>query len=129
MRLNHIDIHVEDVAATVDFLMRHFALKLRDMRGKAGLAILEDDAGLELVVSRPIEALGGAEQGAIGRVTYHVGFIQSERSDVDRIHDEMVEAGVEQVGQPKDMRGGYVFYCTAPGHVLVEVGWRPPLEP
>jgi len=128
MRLNHIDIHVEDVTPTVDFLVRHCGLKLREMRGKAGLAILEDDSGLELVVSRPVEAFGGSEQSATGRVTYHLGFIQSERSDVDRIHDQMLRAGVEQLGQPREMRGGYLFYCMAPGHVLVEIGWRGPQE-
>ncbi len=44
MRLNHLDFHVPDIAATADFLIRHFGLRLKDMRGQNGLAILEDDA-------------------------------------------------------------------------------------
>jgi len=125
MRLNHLDIHVDDVRATVDFLVEHFGLKLSDMRGRAGLAILEDDTGFELVVSPPVEAFGSASQSALGRVTYHIGFNQPDRSDVDRIHAALTKAGVAQVGEPKEMRGGYLFYCMAPGHVLIEVGWRP----
>ena len=27
--------------------------------------------------------------------------------------------------EPRDIHGGYVFYCTAPGNILVEVGCRP----
>jgi catechol 2,3-dioxygenase-like lactoylglutathione lyase family enzyme len=126
MRMNHIDLHVPDVAATSYFLVRHFGLRLRDMRGENGLAILEDDAGVEIVVSRPIEKFGGADQAQLGRVTYHIGFIQAEKADVDRIYEELKWSGAELVGEPRAMRGGGLFYCYAPGRVLIEVGWRPP---
>ena len=124
MRLNHIDIHVPDVAATAAFLVRYFGLKLREMRGASGLAILDDDAGLEIAVSHPIEKFGGGDQQALGLVTYHLGFIQSERHNVDRLYSALKESDAELVGEPREMRGGYLFYCMAPGRVLVEVGWR-----
>jgi catechol 2,3-dioxygenase-like lactoylglutathione lyase family enzyme len=123
--MNHIDIHVPDVTATTDFLVRHFGLTLREMRGAGGLAILEDDAGLEIVVSHPIEKFGGGEQQAIGLVTYHLGFIQTDRLEVDRLYRQLKESDAELVGEPREMRGGYLFYCMAPGRVLIEVGWRP----
>lgn len=129
MRMNHIDIHVPDIAATSDFLIRHFGLTLREMRGANGLAILEDDAGLEIVVSKPIEKFGGAEQQALGLVTYHLGFIQFERDQVDRVYRELKTSDAELVGEPREMRGGYLFYCMAPGRVLIEVGWRPSVAP
>ncbi len=125
MRMNHIGIHVPDVTATTDFLVRHFGLTLREMRGAGGLAILEDDAGLEIVVSHPIEKFGGGEQQAIGLVTYHLGFIQTDRLEVDRLYRQLKESDAELVGEPREMRGGYLFYCMAPGRVLIEVGWRP----
>ncbi|CDZ25254.1 VOC family protein [Neorhizobium galegae] len=124
MRMNHIDIHVSDVAATSAFLVRHFGLTQREMRGTNGLAILADDAGLEIVVSRPVEKFGGAEQHALGVVTYHLGFIQPERADVDRLYRELKAGDAELVGEPREMRGGYLFYCLAPGRVMIEVGWR-----
>ncbi|MCQ1571523.1 VOC family protein [Neorhizobium galegae] len=124
MRMNHIDIHVSDVAATSDFLIRHFGLTLREMRGANGLAILADDAGLEIVVSRPVEKFGCAEQQALGFVTYHLGFIQPERGEVDRLYRELKAGDAELVGEPREMRGGYLFYCLAPGRVMIEVGWR-----
>ncbi len=124
MRMNHIDIHVPDVTVTSAFLVRHFGLTLREMRGANGLAILNDDSGLEIVVSRPVEKFGGAEQQALGVVTYHLGFIQPERAEVDRLYRELKDGDAELVGEPREMRGGYLFYCLAPGRVMIEVGWR-----
>jgi len=125
MRLNHLDLHVPDVGATSDFLIRHFGLTLRDMRGQNGLAILGDDAGLEIVISQPIEKFGGAEQERLGAVTYHIGFMQSDRTDVDRVYHALKDSDAQLVGEPREMRGGYLFYCLAPGRILIEVGWRP----
>jgi catechol 2,3-dioxygenase-like lactoylglutathione lyase family enzyme len=122
--MNHIDIHVPDVAATTAFLVRHFGLTLRETRGGSSLAILNDDSGLEIVVSHPVEKFGGAEQQALGVVTYHLGFIQPERAEVDRLYRELKDGDAELVGEPREMRGGYLFYCLAPGRVMVEVGWR-----
>jgi len=125
MRLNHLDLHVPDVGATSDFLIRHFGLTLRDMRGQNGLAILGDDAGLEIVISQPIEKFGGAEQERLGVATYHIGFMQSDRTEVDRLYRVLKESDAQLVGEPREMRGGYLFYCLAPGRILIEVGWRP----
>ncbi|MHC2457202.1 catechol 2,3-dioxygenase-like lactoylglutathione lyase family enzyme [Rhizobium leguminosarum] len=124
MRLNHLDFHVPDIAATADFLIRHFGLRLKDMRGQNGLAILEDDAGLEIVLSHAIAKFGTADQVEIGRQTYHIGFILPERADVDAVHAGLAAAGAALSGPPVAMRSGWLFYCTAPGNILVEIGWR-----
>lgn len=125
MRLNHLDFHVPDIAETADFFIRHFGLKLKDMRGNNGLAILEDDAGLEIVFSHAIAKFGTADQVELQRQTYHIGFILPERVDVDAVHAGLAAAGAALSGPPAAMRGGWLFYCTAPGNILVEVGWRP----
>ncbi|PDS71574.1 VOC family protein [Rhizobium phaseoli] len=125
MRLNHLDFHVPDIAETANFFIRRFGLKLKDMRGNNGLAILEDDSGLEIVLSHAIAKFGTADQVEIGRQTYHIGFILPERGDVDTVHAGLVAAGAVLSGPPAAMRGGWLFYCTAPRNILVEVGWRP----
>jgi len=124
MRLNHLDLHVPDVAATSGFFVRHFGFRLIQMRGANGLAILEDDAGVELVVSRPIEKFGGADQVALQAVTYHIGFMLADRRDVDRLYEALQADGAELSGPPQAMRGAWLFYCTAPGRILVEIGCR-----
>lgn len=121
MRLNHLDLHVPNVAETRDFFVRHFRLTQTETRGADGLAILHDDHGLELVISRPIEKFGSADTPTAGHNTYHIGFTLESRTEVDRLHAELSSAGVEIWSPPREMRGLWLFYCFAPGRILVEV--------
>ncbi|HEV2677669.1 MAG TPA: VOC family protein [Aliidongia sp.] len=125
MRLNHLDLHVPDVAATRDFLATYFGFRTIETRGADGLAILHDDAGLELVISRPIAKFGGADQAALGVVTYHIGFMVATKQEVDELYERLKQAGAEIHHAPRAMRGGWLFYCLAPGRILIEIGWRP----
>ena len=124
MRLNHLDLHVSDFAETRNFFVTNFGFRHLETKGDDGLAILQDDAGLELVISRPIAKLGGADQAALGVVTYHIGFLLPSRDDVDALYARLVAAGIELSAAPRAMRGGWVFYVTAPGKILVEVSSR-----
>ncbi|MFK0165521.1 VOC family protein [Rhizobium sp. NPDC090279] len=124
MRLNHLDLHVPDVAATRDFLVAAFGLTEVETRGANGLAILRDDAGLELVISRPVEKFGGSDTVAVGRNTYHIGFILPSREAVDAQYEKVRATGCEVWKPPAAVRGGWLFYCFAPGRILIEVGWR-----
>jgi catechol 2,3-dioxygenase-like lactoylglutathione lyase family enzyme len=124
LRLNHLDLHVPDVAQTRDFLVAYFGFKHLDTKGADALAILEDDAGFELVISCPNEKLRGADQATLGVNTCHIGFIVSERGDVDALHARLIAGGVELADAPKPMRGGWGFYVRAPGQILIEVSCR-----
>lgn len=126
MRLNHLDLHVADVATTRDFLVHHFGLRHVETRGRDGLAILYDGAGLELVISHAVAKFGGANADVIGANTYHIGFIVPTRDEVDRLYERLLTADADLWGAPQAMRGGWTFYCMAPGRILVEVGWREP---
>jgi len=124
MRLNHLDLHVPDVAAARDFFCRCFGLEEVATRGANGLSILRDDSGFELVLSRPIEKFGGADTPTAGAHTYHIGFLQQSRDEVDALFARVRREGAVTRGAPSAMRGGWLFYCYAPGDILVEVGWR-----
>ncbi|MDL2410217.1 VOC family protein [Rhizobium calliandrae] len=125
MRLNHLDLHVPDVAATRDFLVSVFDFTEIETGRANGRAILRDDAGLELVISRPVEAFGAADSVSVGRNTYHIGFMLPSRVAVDAQFERVKLAGCEIWKPPSAMRGGWLFYCFAPGRILIEVGWRP----
>ncbi|MBB3312910.1 catechol 2,3-dioxygenase-like lactoylglutathione lyase family enzyme [Rhizobium sp. BK196] len=127
MRLNHLDFYVPDIAATADFFLRYFGLSLQGMNERIGRAILHDEQGIEIVLSRPLPKFGGADQVELQRQTYHIGFILAERSDVDRLYECLLADDAAISGPPAAIRGGWLFYCTAPGNILVEVGWRPPV--
>lgn len=124
MRLNHLDLHVPDVATTRDFFVSVFGLTEVETRGANGLAILRDDAGLELVLSRPVEKFGGADTVSVGRNTYHIGFMLPSREAVDAQYERAKAAGCELGQPPAAVRGVWSFYCFAPGQILIEVGWR-----
>ncbi len=124
MRMNHLDLHVPDVAATRDFFVTYFGLRLMKSIGDGAIAILHDDAGLELVLSRPIAKLGGTDQVALAAVTYHIGFMLPAKDDVDRLYERLRQGNAEELRAPRSLRGAWLFYCFAPGGILVEVGCR-----
>jgi catechol 2,3-dioxygenase-like lactoylglutathione lyase family enzyme len=121
MILNHLDLYVPDVAATRDFFVQHFGFRHHATRGADRLAVLYDDAGLELVISQPIAKMGGAEQVALDVTTYHIGFRLASTKDVDDVFLGLQAEGGQQVDPPRKMRGRYLFYCSAPGNILIEV--------
>lgn len=121
MRLDHLDLHVLDVAKTRDFFVKYFGLRELETRGANGLSILTDDAGLELVISLPVAKFGGGDPLSSGAVTYHIGFTLDSRQDVDDIFERLTRETGDRIMAPRDMRGLYLFYCTAPGGILVEV--------
>ena len=52
MRLNHLDLPVPDIAATRDFFETWMGFTHDGTLGRDGLAILHDESGLVLVLSR-----------------------------------------------------------------------------
>ncbi len=52
MHINHIDIPVPDIAATRDFFLNRLGFVHVATLGRDGLAILKDDHGTVLVLSR-----------------------------------------------------------------------------
>lgn len=124
MRLNHLDLYVPDVTETSNFLIHYFGMRLVEMRGQGGIAILNDDAGLELIISHPIEKFGGADQVTLGCETYHIGFILPSREDVDQLHARLAQSEILNLGEPQARRGSWLFYCTAPGRIQIEIAFR-----
>ena len=114
MHINHIDIPVPDIAATRDFFVDRLGFAHVTTLGRDGLAILRDDAGAVLVLSR-------AKSGAAPGEGFHIGFLLESREAVDAMHARLNM----DCDAPQEMRGGYVFYFEAPGPILIEVGYRP----
>lgn len=119
MILNHLDLYVPDVVATRDFFLRHFDFRHDRTLGADALAILHDDAGMELVISKPVAKRGGADQVTLGTTTYHIGFHLPSMATVDQVFCRVRDD--QHVDPPRVMRGRYLFYCIAPGNVVIEV--------
>lgn len=124
MRMNHLDLYVPDVRATAEFLTAYFGLRLVDMRGQNGLAVLNDDAGMEIVISHPIGKFGGSDQVSIDKETYHIGFVLPSRDDVNDVWKRLQDSTDCEIGEPREARGCWLFYCKAPGRINIEVACR-----
>ncbi|OWV83209.1 VOC family protein [Rhizobium sp. R693] len=122
MLLNHLDLHVPDVQRTAAVLVTYFGF--RQEFSRTGLVILRDEANFELVVSEPVAGFGTADQMRLGVSTYHIGFILNSTEAVDQMYASLQLADVELGRPPKAIRGGWLFYCTIPGRIQVEVGFR-----
>ena len=77
MKLNHLNLCTNDVAALADFFTRFFGFELVDMRGKQAFAILRGDDGFALNLMLP--AKGGAADYPNG---FHAGFLVEQAAHV-----------------------------------------------
>ena len=119
MQLNHLDLPVSDVRSTATFFERFFGFRLAEMKGRDELAILKGEGGFTFVLS-PLRSDGPQELPA----ELHVGFHLESEDAVRALHARLTEAAVERVSPLDVRRGALLFYCYAPGPLLVEVACR-----
>ena len=119
MQLNHLNLCTNEVVALSDFFTRYFGFELVAMRGKEALAILQGTDGFALNLMQPSKGAVTAYPGS-----FHVGFLVKDAEQVLAKHRELTGAGLEPGELQKLTRGGMatsIFYCVAPGGILVEV--------
>ena len=119
MKLNHLNLCTDDVEALAAFFTRFFGFELVAMRGKQAFAILRGDDGFALNLMQP--AKGGAAEYPNG---FHAGFLVDDAAQVVAKHGELTSAGLAPGEIQRLTRGGIattIFYCNAPGGILVEV--------
>lgn len=121
MQLNHLDLPVPDVAATAAFFERHCGFRLRESRGNNGMAILVGEGGFVLVLTRL-----RAEGADVFPDTFHIGFLLDSEDAVRKVHAGLAEtAAATELSPMNHMRGAFLFFCRAPGDILIEVSHRP----
>ena len=116
MQLNHLDLSVPDVAATAAFFVAGFGFHVLEERGNHGMAILRGEDGFILVLTRCAEPQYPT--------SFHIGFLLPSEAAVIQAHLRLLAAGVDVPAPPARMRGALLFYCRAPGGVLVEIAHR-----
>ena len=119
MKLNHLNLCTGDVAALCDFFTRFFGFELLAMRGKEAFAILRGADGFSLNIMKP-----GKGTTADYPDGFHVGFLVDRADEVIAKHRQLEGAGLNPGELQSLTRGGIattIFYCQAPGDILVEV--------
>jgi catechol-2,3-dioxygenase len=115
MKLNHINLTVEDVPSAHQFLEKYFGL--RNMGGNNNIAFLSDDGGLVLTLT---SMKISNETKVRYPATFHIGFAQESEERVDEIHRRLKEDGFD-VPPPSRQHGSWTFYFQAPGGFTIEV--------
>ena len=117
MRMNHVNIAVDDVAKARAFLETYFDLKcVVEPEGNSTPAVLIDEAKSIVTLSNFTKA-----SEVVYPAGFHVGFMQPSREDVDAIFSRL-QAGGYQPKRPREFHGAWTFYLQAPGGFMVEVG-------
>jgi len=116
MKLNHLNLTVNDVIATRLFLEKYFGLKPMDGKEpNPGFDFLTDDNGMVLTLIRTRK---GTEVQYPD--TFHIGFIQESEERVNEINQRLKDDGYE-VAPPARMHGSWTFYFVCPGGFTIEV--------
>jgi catechol 2,3-dioxygenase-like lactoylglutathione lyase family enzyme len=113
MKLNHLDLQVRDVAASVTYFERFFGLTMRTKPSPA-LAVLADGHGFVLVLQR---AAPGEDHYPEG---FHLGFLLDDIASVHALHARAKEGGAEVSDIIVNGRGTMIYF-TAPEGYRIEV--------
>jgi catechol 2,3-dioxygenase-like lactoylglutathione lyase family enzyme len=117
LRLNHLDLQVADVPATVALFERLFDLRCTSNPTSPALAFLTDGAGFTLVVQRKKHDHDAYPED------FHFGFLVEDVALVHRTRERALAAGVACSEVIVNNRGTMV-YVRVPDGFLVEVGCR-----
>lgn len=110
MKLNHLNLTVNDVDASREFLEKYFDMVCVGRRGKGFAAMFDDDQFvLTLMKGKDVHY----------PKTFHIGFPQESREKVNQINKRLRNDGYE-VDSPIESHG-YTFYVQAPCGFTVEV--------
>lgn len=129
-KLTHIALHVEDLAACVDFYQRYCGLSVIHRREKRGHAVVWlSEAGREhelVLVILP----GGPKQPALARDFSHIGFALNSKAEVDAVA-ALAEQDGTLIWPPVQEPYPVGYYCGVvdPNGSYVEFSYGQPLGP
>ncbi|MDB4993841.1 MAG: hypothetical protein JWM74_1273 [Myxococcaceae bacterium] len=109
MKLNHLDLQVRDVPASVAYFERFFGLTMRTKPSPA-LAVLADGHGFVLVLQR---AAPGEDRYPEG---FHLGFLLEDADSVRALHARAKEGGAEVSDIIVNGRGTMIYFTAAEGY-------------
>ena len=118
MRLNHINLPVDDVAEARAFFETWFDFTCAEVKGDGLIAVMHGQGGFVLVL---MSTKFNSEPAQTYPSAFHIGFLLPTRKEVEQKHAALTQGGVALGPTPKNMRGVFGFYFTAPGNILIEV--------
>jgi catechol 2,3-dioxygenase-like lactoylglutathione lyase family enzyme len=115
IQLNHVNVPVQDIAASQAFYAKYFSMETVLEIGQNYLVIMRDQGGLILNLSHFDD-----EDTAQYPKDFHLGFYVDWREEVQAIHALMAADGLAPE-KPQKLEGRYTFKIQVPGGVETEV--------
>lgn len=115
MKLNHLDLQVEDPQVTAAFLEKYFGFRFLTSRTAKALVVLIGDDGFSLVIQKKRDASEKYPDG------FHIGFVLESPEAVHQHFELLKSEGVNVGDSVQKNNRGTMFYFHIPGDVLVEV--------
>ena len=118
MKLNHLNLPVENVAETRQFFEQYLGFTTVETKGDNMLSVMQDEDGFSLVImANNFNRNGNSKYPD----ALHIGFLVSSKEEVNELYDKLKAGRVALEHAPSNMRGVYGFYFHAPGNILTEV--------
>jgi catechol 2,3-dioxygenase-like lactoylglutathione lyase family enzyme len=114
MKLNHLDLLVRDVPASIVYFERYFGLTALTKKDSKALAVLGDGHGFVLVLQHQEDPGAGYPDG------FHLGFLVDDTDSVRALQARARADGIEVSDVIVNGRGTMVYF-TAPEGYRVEV--------
>jgi catechol 2,3-dioxygenase-like lactoylglutathione lyase family enzyme len=115
LKLNHVDLQVSNVDVAREFFENHFGL--RRIYQRAGqLALLKDDAGLELGVSNL-----RCSPPPTYPSDFHVGFVLDRADAVRKVYARFRDGGVRIKMELREGGPNLFFVCEGPEGIPIEI--------
>lgn len=115
MKLNHINLVVNNVGDAIHFFETYFKFKCIEVKGENIIAILKNEEDFTLVV------MIGKDDELIYPKAFHIGFMQQSAEDVKNIYNQLKTAGVAGDQEPRKIRDTFGFYFNFE-NIMIEVG-------
>lgn len=115
MKLNHINLVVNNVAEAVHFFETYFNFKCIEIKGDNIIAILTNEDDFTLVISK---AKGG---DAHYPENFHIGFLQRSEEEVNQLYRKLKTSGLVGEQEPRKIRDSFGFYFNFE-NIMIEVG-------
>ena len=118
MKLNHLNLTVPDVAATLALFETHFQFRCADEKGDNMLVVLygEDDFILT-IMSESFNRNSNIPYPD----AFHFGFILDTQEEVDKLYLELKNATITLDKPPGKIRNSYGFYFHFQ-NLMIEIG-------
>ena len=115
MKLNHLNLVVSNVAASIALFETYFGFRCTEIKGDNVIAVLKgtDDFTLVLMMNK--------EGSVLYPKAFHLGFMLAEAPSVTEIYEQLRSGGIAVGEPPKTIRDSFGFYFTF-DMLMIEVG-------